>query len=339
MTSIPLVARGKVDHLPKSTVPPPDVPTLTGRVAKAAVMAQKLVHEKPLRAVCFYPTEACNLRCPWCNAYGRPLKVLELERALKFFRDGRLLGLRTVNFTGGGEPTLHPDFAQMVRDAHDNGLETSLVTNGTRLDAVPIGVLGSMTWIRVSINAGPRLYRVIHGAEEYNNALWGVDRISRLAHVKKSVSVVWSRANTVDDLAELLRDLRGRGLHHVRIAPEIYAHQGVPDVDIPVAAIRGAASRLELDYRLVIEHPRFIGVPAVCYTQWHKPVVDSDGLIYPCTINRTPLCSIEELARFWAAKMDHVDTRDQCTWCHFGDVNAMLNEYAAAEKAVDLAFL
>jgi hypothetical protein len=80
-------------------------------------------------------TQACNLRCPTCyaDAHGHDFMTLdEAKRRLDaFFRaQGRL----DVLMVSGGEPTIHPQFAEMLDLALSHPIGRVLVnTNGLRL--------------------------------------------------------------------------------------------------------------------------------------------------------------------------------------------------------------
>ncbi len=81
----------------------------------------------------------CNLRCPFCHSWRyvtgldslRPLDtevVFDLLERQRGWIDG-------VVFTGG-EPTLQPGLADLMRNVREYGVLTKLHTNGTRPDVV-----------------------------------------------------------------------------------------------------------------------------------------------------------------------------------------------------------
>jgi MoaA/NifB/PqqE/SkfB family radical SAM enzyme len=83
-----------------------------------------------------------------------PNRMIETDKALEILRDAQAMGIRAVQFTGGGEPTVHPDFASIVLYAQGLGLETAIVSNGQKLNGhAAVAVRGS-SWIRISIDAG-----------------------------------------------------------------------------------------------------------------------------------------------------------------------------------------
>lgn len=78
-------------------------------------------------------TTRCNLQCSHCylDRVGRDLDLAVLERAIEY---GHLLGDAFLGLTGG-EPTLHPEFAELaatVRLARGHR-RLLLATNGARL--------------------------------------------------------------------------------------------------------------------------------------------------------------------------------------------------------------
>jgi len=57
-----------------------------------------------------------------------------------------------VVFSGGGEPTLHPQFFQIVAQAKLAGLKVGLVTNGSKEAMLAASYM--LSWVRVSMDGG-----------------------------------------------------------------------------------------------------------------------------------------------------------------------------------------
>ncbi len=88
------------------------------------------------RTAIVYPTYCCNQNCQWCEYAedNREINQMMTEEQLhSLLRGLRDLGVRGVEFCGGGEPTLHPALAGAVREMKANGVSTGVLTNGTRL--------------------------------------------------------------------------------------------------------------------------------------------------------------------------------------------------------------
>ncbi|MBU1878598.1 MAG: radical SAM protein [Chloroflexi bacterium] len=92
-----------------------------------------------LRSLYLYASGSCNLACRHCwivpeyresSEDGRHIPLEYVEKAI---REGQPLGLRSIKLTGG-EPTLHPQFRELVALIAGAGLRITMETNGTLID-------------------------------------------------------------------------------------------------------------------------------------------------------------------------------------------------------------
>jgi MoaA/NifB/PqqE/SkfB family radical SAM enzyme len=103
-------------------------------------------------------TTACNFSCPFCvdskliNA-GKSLTLEEVQKTINTLHSN---GLLSVILIGGGEPTLHKDFEEIVRYIKSKNLQIGIATNGSRLEKIEgvVEALKEKDWIRISIDAG-----------------------------------------------------------------------------------------------------------------------------------------------------------------------------------------
>lgn len=103
-------------------------------------------------------TTACNFSCPHC-VDSRLLNTgdyLDIETVKKSIDTLQHNGLRSVILIGGGEPTIHKNFEEIVMFSKDQGLQLGIATNGSRLDKVSAVAesLREGDWLRISIDAG-----------------------------------------------------------------------------------------------------------------------------------------------------------------------------------------
>ncbi len=77
-------------------------------------------------------TNDCNQNCSICMRVksNRRVGYLSFDDFLKIPIDK----FKEISFHGWGEPLLHPDLFKFIDLAHENGVETSLITNGTLID-------------------------------------------------------------------------------------------------------------------------------------------------------------------------------------------------------------
>jgi MoaA/NifB/PqqE/SkfB family radical SAM enzyme len=110
------------------------------------------------RNVYLYITEACQLRCEHCYMGER------LDRALKMPYEAVMNTLTTWRQMGGekltilgGEPTLHPDYIRIIRDAKALGYEQVITTsNGLGPAAKKFAQMQpeDFTYVQISLDGG-----------------------------------------------------------------------------------------------------------------------------------------------------------------------------------------
>ena len=102
-------------------------------------------------------TSACNFRCPHCVDSGiiNTGEALDLDTIKQSIDTLQVRGLLSVILIGGGEPTVHPDFEEIVRYTRGKGLQVGIVTNGSKLDRVAnvASLLEEGDWLRLSLDA------------------------------------------------------------------------------------------------------------------------------------------------------------------------------------------
>lgn len=118
-------------------------------------------------------TNRCNHRCPLCTSRGflddRTMPTAEAKRVVA---EVARLGAKAIGLGGGGDPTCHPDLAELISFIGEQGLEVSLNTNGQLLDPdIIAAAVRRCTWIRVSLDAdGPGTFKKTHGMAEEAHA-------------------------------------------------------------------------------------------------------------------------------------------------------------------------
>ncbi len=112
-------------------------------------------------------TSACNYLCSYCvdSMILNTGEYLKLEEVRKTIDTLHANGLLSVILVGGGEPTLHRNFGEIVRYIKNKRLEIGIVTNGSRMDKIAevAGLLEEKDWIRISIDAARKdTFRNLH---------------------------------------------------------------------------------------------------------------------------------------------------------------------------------
>ena len=105
------------------------------------------------------PCEVCDSDCPFCSVGGRPLKsAMTYEECEKLLGDFRVLGAKSVEITGGGNPLLWRDkkagknINDLIHLAHSLGYKIGIITNTEDLGRhLTTDVYPMLDWIRVSL--------------------------------------------------------------------------------------------------------------------------------------------------------------------------------------------
>lgn len=91
--------------------------------------------------------------------HDNPKRWIPTDRALGLLDEFYAAGVEGIQFTGGGEPTVHPDHYKIFSAAYDAGFKVALVSNGLRWSKELIDLAGLFSWCRISVDAGtPEMY-------------------------------------------------------------------------------------------------------------------------------------------------------------------------------------
>lgn len=195
-------------------------------------------------------TGKCNLNCGFCYIKNRD-KVIDLDHQKLYEFIDNLNGLCAVELTGG-EPCLHPKINEILFFLAGRRIKAGMFTNGLSLDKVYN--LHLLDWLRVSINhyidcdldlkdpEHPRKFGYIYIKHKGSPRDWK----SRIAKFMETHN----------------------GLY-LKIAPDI--NEG--------KKIKNSFK----DERIYIQEPvQSEPYEDLCYMGFIKPVLDNDGLVYPC---------------------------------------------------------
>ena len=188
-------------------------------------MATKTVANRSLRplalpdSICFRVTRNCNARCSFCLAPpdGLHPSVGVLKRRIDWLLSN---GVNTLHFCGG-EPTVHPDLAELMTYTFEHGGRNQLTSNGIALPAALLAVLkATRTKVRISL----------HGDKHHQNAMVGVTAfqhttrtIQRLVAYGVNTSIqttlVASESTVIDWMTQYCLDVGVRCLNFLPFIP------------------------------------------------------------------------------------------------------------------------
>jgi len=124
----------------------------------------------------YYITNRCNARCAFCDIWReQPKADALLNDVVANLGQARAAGCRFVDFTGG-EPLLHPDLPEFLRQAKKVGLMTSVTTNCLLFEERAEELAGLIDLPHFSIDADDAgLHDKIRGCKSYDSVLRSID--------------------------------------------------------------------------------------------------------------------------------------------------------------------
>lgn len=239
-------------------------------------------------------TARCNARCPHCINGGlisrlrrTPTDELPTPLAQQIIRDFADLGGRAIEFTGGGEPTLHPAFGSLLKIVHPN-VDVALISNGLwPRDVCPARVASRCRWIRISLDACDRqAYRYRKGMDGFDRVCDTIRQLVRWGG-RVNISYLVMEDSTPGEIRAAIALSRELGAQSIRFAP-VYAEDTPSSVPLDVQWTVGHEALESRDVvnmipqRLTDTAARFAHPSGECGYQWTSFVVAADGFLYPC---------------------------------------------------------
>lgn len=133
-------------------------------------------------------SNVCNHNCPWCSYNGFRQEnwvTFDGARVLSLLMELAEVGVKSVTFTGGGEPLVHKQAAEIFETCAHLGMQFGVVTNGRRLEGAVVDVLAKhATFVRVSLDAGTtQTHQMLHGTAmpEYTRILGNMTKLRKAA--------------------------------------------------------------------------------------------------------------------------------------------------------------
>ena len=169
-------------------------------------------------------TYACNLECAHClsSSGRRDPNELTTEQAKAVIDELQRMQVFYVNI-GGGEPTIRPDFWELLdyAVAHDVGVKFS--TNGVRLTPERAAFLASTDYVDVQISldgATAEVNDYVRGPGSFDTAITALKNLQDAGFEDAKISVVCTRQNIGQlDEFKAIADQYGATLRLTRLRP------------------------------------------------------------------------------------------------------------------------
>lgn len=153
-------------------------------------------------------TRACNLKCIHClnNSGIKQKDELTKEDLLKLIKNFSSHGVQEIRFTGG-EPLLFNGIYDLIRFATEEGICTSLGTNGTLVTKEVAKKLkeSGLKKVVVSIDGNKKIHDKIRGKKNYQKAMNGLKYLQKNG-INVRVNSVIMKSN-MEDVIKLAKKM------------------------------------------------------------------------------------------------------------------------------------
>jgi len=169
-------------------------------------------------------TYACNLACVHClsSSGKRDPRELSTDQCKAIIDELERMQVFYVNI-GGGEPTVRPDFWELVDYATAHHVGVKFSTNGVRITAEVAERLAASDYVDVQISldgATADVNDAVRGAGSFDMAIRALENLAAAGFTDAKISVVVTRHNVgqLDDF-KALADQYGATLRITRLRP------------------------------------------------------------------------------------------------------------------------
>lgn len=305
-------------------------------------------------------TNRCNLGCKFCHfgythsrgflagksklAYEAMGDEMDFDLLCRVLVEMLKADVKSVTFTGGGEPTLYPRFIEALERAH-TAFDVGLYTNGTLIDdAKAEAIKRYCKWAVVSIDEpNPTEYAKIKQADKFDAAIAGARRIKAAeGNAIVGLSFLVGKHQTMQDFidaAELGRDVKA---DYVEFRPRILFDENNPSVANEdtdwvsktieeLEFVQGFYSNVDArieQFELYADYKRTY---QTCYGIMFTGVITPNGKMWKC-VNRRGFpdscigdLNSESFVDVWAKQKPHTDFAKCRVLCRANVMNRTLD--------------
>lgn len=254
----------------------------------------------------------CNHGCPWCSFNGfrqEHWQSFDTPRILLLLEELAEVGVRSITFTGGGEPLVHKHAEAILTKASQH-FQWGLVTNGRRMEGNLAALIAAhATFVRVSLDAGSaQTHQLLHATAmpEYSRILKQMAQVVALAKDRATPLTVGASFCVFDvnrhEIGEAARRVKATGANYLEVRPVFPTEWrgggfGNPLTEEHVADARAnlEAAKAEHDgdgFHVIGMIRRFeqVADTSKAYSKCRigplTTVINADGNIYHCCIQR-----------------------------------------------------
>ncbi|MFZ4454660.1 MAG: viperin family antiviral radical SAM protein [Bacteroidales bacterium] len=169
-----------------------------------------------ITTVNFHLTKACNFKCRYCFARFNDIKEAGLKKQEQFelitllSKSGKF---SKINFAGG-EPTLIPHIKDLIIYSKSLGFETSIVTNGSKIDFDWVKSMAPyLDILAISVDSINPHINLLAGSNDSGktltpNKIKNISTACRIFGVSLKINTVVSQFNVNEKLTDFINEIK-----------------------------------------------------------------------------------------------------------------------------------
>lgn len=177
-----------------------------------------ILSRKPITADIFL-NSACNNKCPYCT-YARYKQRCSTYMTFEAFKDNINIllanGVKGVILTGGGEPTISPDFDKITNFLEQNSIPYGINTNFNVFKAI------KPNYLKISLDGyDQESYQKARGVDKYDIVIENIKRYILFKQVNKLKTSIGLQtvATNVEDVQKFYEAHKGLHVDYFNIRP------------------------------------------------------------------------------------------------------------------------
>lgn len=185
------------------------------------------------------PTNACNHNCSYCSyridnvQLGKDMAIKDQipgEKMTEIIDDIIDMGVKSVTFSGGGEPFCYPYLLGAVKKLSQSPVKFAALTNGSKLEGELAEIFAHHAkWLRISIDGwDDESYSAYRGVPkgEFNRTIGNIENFKKhKGRCCLGASIIVDKKNA-SHVYELIARLKNGGVDSIKIAPCIISNSG-----------------------------------------------------------------------------------------------------------------
>jgi MoaA/NifB/PqqE/SkfB family radical SAM enzyme len=275
-------------------------------------------------------TNICNLNCSFCCFKNRNKKdKLSLKQVIKVLDSFKVLGVKALEITGGGEPLLHPNINEIIEYAFSIGYKIGICSNGKELTKIKLENWNKVEWIRLGM----------YGFDQ--NYIPDIS-VFKDSKVKVSAAYVWDKDITTFSSFHNMIMFVEQNKIPTRIA--VNAIKPVEEVKKDMEEVTSWFLSIKQDFSYVGNYSFLSDFNLKlerrnenCFMHLIKPFIFTDGFVYVCpsaelaeennfNVNSEfRVCDIEHIIDFYK-QPNIIYRKHKCSFCKYSSQNELIDD-------------